>query len=180
MMSLDIPEGADSPEITQKLSSFKISDGDRIRLFPIVPYNQNAVYVEGHVVRPGKYSYRPDMRVTDVISSYKDLLPEPAAQYAEIIRLNAPDFRSDEASAFALMTLHRPSNVDSPATLQALLQSVEEIADCIPVVFPVHPRTQLRIEALSLHYSRKVDRGGVFCESETYIGQRQNFVIPRH
>jgi hypothetical protein len=32
------------------------------------------------------------MRVTDVITSYKDLLPEPAGQYAEIIRLNAPDF----------------------------------------------------------------------------------------
>ncbi len=92
MMSLDIPEGADSSEIAQKLSSFEIHDGDRIRLFPIAPYNQNAVYVEGHVVRPGKYSYRPDMRVTDVISSYKDLLPEPAARYAEIIRLNAPDF----------------------------------------------------------------------------------------
>ena len=30
--------------------------------------------------------------MTDVVTSYKDLLPEPAAQYAEIIRLNAPDF----------------------------------------------------------------------------------------
>ena len=56
--------------------------------------------------------------------------------------------RSDEALPFGLMTLHRPSNVDSPATLQYLLQSAEEIADRIPVVFPVHPRTRLRIEAL--------------------------------
>jgi protein involved in polysaccharide export with SLBB domain len=92
MMSLDIPDGADSSEVTQKLSSFEIHDGDRIRLFPIAPYNQNAVYLEGHVLRPGRYSYRADMHVTDVISSYKDLLPEPATQYAEIIRLNAPDF----------------------------------------------------------------------------------------
>jgi UDP-N-acetylglucosamine 2-epimerase (non-hydrolysing) len=67
-----------------------------------------------------------------------------ASSIGEILGLG----RSDEASPFALMTLHRPSNVDSPATLQALLQSVEEIADSIPVVFPVHPRTQLRIEAL--------------------------------
>ena len=50
------------------------------------------MYLEGHVVRPGRYSYRADMRVTDVIASYKELLPEPATQYAEIIRLNAPDF----------------------------------------------------------------------------------------
>ncbi len=110
MMSLDIPEGADSPEITQKLSSFKISDGDRIRLFPIAPYSQNAVYVEGHVVRPGKYSYRPDMRVTDVISSYKDLLPEPAAQYAEIIRLNAPDFHPSVEGFDLAQALADPSH----------------------------------------------------------------------
>jgi polysaccharide biosynthesis/export protein len=110
MMSLDIPEGADSSEITQKLSSFKIYDGDRIRLFPIAPYNQNAVYVEGHVVRPGKYSYRPDMRVTDVISSYKDLLPEPAAQYAEIIRLNPPDFRPSVEGFDLAQALADPSH----------------------------------------------------------------------
>jgi polysaccharide biosynthesis/export protein len=92
MMSLNVPDGADSSEATQKLASFEVRDGDRVRLFPIAPYNQNAIFLEGHVIRPGRYSYRADMRVTDVISSYKDLLPEPAAQYAEIIRLNAPDF----------------------------------------------------------------------------------------
>ncbi len=79
-------------EVTKKLEAFEIHDGDRIRVFPIAPYNQDAVYLEGHVVRPGRYSYRPNMKVTDVIGSYKDLLPEPANQYAEIIRLNAPDF----------------------------------------------------------------------------------------
>jgi polysaccharide export outer membrane protein len=92
MMGLDIPEVDSDSEITKKLEAFEIHDGDRIRVFPIAPYNQDAVYVEGHVIRPGRYSYRQGMRVTDVIMSYKDLLPEPAAQYAEIIRLNAPDF----------------------------------------------------------------------------------------
>ena len=93
MLSLDIPEASDDAEVTKKLESFEIHDGDQIRIFPIAAYNQDAVYVEGHVVRPGKYSYRENMRVTDVISSYKDLLPEPSTQYAEIIRLNEPDFR---------------------------------------------------------------------------------------
>jgi len=91
MISLDIPEGLDASEVAEKLSSFKIHDGDRIRLFPIAAYNQNAVYLEGHVIRPGRYSYRDNMKVTDIISSYKDLLPQPA-QYAEIIRLKSPDF----------------------------------------------------------------------------------------
>ena len=78
-------------EITKKLKAFEIQDGDQIRVFPIAQGNEDAVYLEGHVIRPGRYSYRPDMRVTDMISSFKDLLPEPATEYAEIIRLNAPD-----------------------------------------------------------------------------------------
>jgi len=92
MLSLDIPETENAAEVTKKIEAFEIQDGDRIRIFPIAPYNQDAIFIEGHVVRPGRYSYRAGMRVTDVLSSYKDLLPEPAAQYAEIIRLNAPDF----------------------------------------------------------------------------------------
>jgi polysaccharide biosynthesis/export protein len=92
MLSFDLPEVDSDSTVTRKLESFAIQDGDRIRVFPIAPYNQDAVYLEGHVTRPGRYSYHANMKVTDVIASYKDLLPEPASQYAEIIRLNAPDF----------------------------------------------------------------------------------------
>lgn len=93
MLSLDIPASDDDAAATQKLNSFQIQDGDRIRVFPISQGNEDAVYLEGHVIRPGRYSYHDDMRVTDLIPSFKDLLPEPSTQYAEIIRLNAPDFR---------------------------------------------------------------------------------------
>ena len=92
MLSFDLPEVDSNSEVTKKLQAFDIQDGDRIRVFPIAPYNQDIVYLEGHVIRPGRYSYKLNMKVTDVIASYKDLLPEPANQYAEIIRLNAPDF----------------------------------------------------------------------------------------
>src|SRR6202522_3358676 len=92
MLSLDIPDAGDSAEVTKKLEAFEIKDGDRIRIFPIASYNQDAIYLDGHVLRPGRYSYRENMRVTDVIATYKDLLPEPSMNYAEIIRLNAPDF----------------------------------------------------------------------------------------
>jgi protein involved in polysaccharide export with SLBB domain len=93
MISLTIPQQDDGTQLAEQLSSFPVHDGDQVRIFPIAPYNQNAVYLEGHVSRPGKYSYHEGMHVTDLLSSYKDLLPEPATQYAEIIRLNAPDFR---------------------------------------------------------------------------------------
>lgn len=93
MLSVDVAPDADPSSITKQLDAFQIQDGDKIRIFPIAPYNQDTVYLEGHVLRPGRYSYHQGMRVTDLISSYKELLPEPAAQYAEIIRLHAPDFR---------------------------------------------------------------------------------------
>ena len=93
MLSLDIPGEDGSSEITGKLNSFAVQDGDKIRIFPIAPYNQDAVYLEGHVIRPGQYSFHAGMRITDLVPSYKDLLPEPATQYGEIIRLSQPDYR---------------------------------------------------------------------------------------
>lgn len=46
---------------------------------------------------------------------------------------------------YALLTLHRPSNVDDPATLASLLNVINSIAERVPVLFPVHPRTQARL-----------------------------------
>jgi UDP-N-acetylglucosamine 2-epimerase (non-hydrolysing) len=46
---------------------------------------------------------------------------------------------------FAVLTLHRPSNVDSLEHLDRLLLAIDEIAAQIPVIFPVHPRTSQRI-----------------------------------
>ena len=48
---------------------------------------------------------------------------------------------------YALVTLHRPSNVDDPAKLQELLAMLECLAERIPVVFPAHPRTRNMMNA---------------------------------
>lgn len=109
MLSLNVPEGDGSAAITKALESFQIRDGDSIRVFPIAPYNQDAIYLEGHVLRPGQYSYHAGMRITDLISSYKDLLPEPALKYAEIIRLNAPDFHPSVESFSLADALAHPN-----------------------------------------------------------------------
>ena len=47
---------------------------------------------------------------------------------------------------FAMLTLHRPSNVDDPGTLRAVLGAMREISRRLPVAFAVHPRTRARIE----------------------------------
>jgi protein involved in polysaccharide export with SLBB domain len=92
MLTLDLSATADSKEVDKQLQAFKVRDGDQVHIFPIAAYNEDAIYLQGHVLRPGRYSYKQGMKVTDLISSYGDLLPEPAPHYAEIIRLNPPDF----------------------------------------------------------------------------------------
>ncbi len=51
---------------------------------------------------------------------------------------------------YAVLTLHRPSNVDDPATFRGILDAVNAVAHDMPVVFPVHPRTRQRIAQFGL------------------------------
>jgi len=93
MVSLSVSDAAGANDAQKQLESFAVQDKDIIRLFPIASYNQEAVYLEGHVLRPGRYAYREGMKFSDVVTSYSDLMPEPAEKYAEIIHLNPPDYR---------------------------------------------------------------------------------------
>lgn len=52
--------------------------------------------------------------------------------------------------AYAVLTLHRPSNVDVLETFRSILSAVATIAADLPVVFPVHPRTQARVKEFGL------------------------------
>lgn len=52
---------------------------------------------------------------------------------------------------FAVMTLHRPSNVDESRSLQRLLGALVELAAEAPIVFPVHPRTMARLKEFGVH-----------------------------
>src|SRR5437879_3437822 len=92
MLTLDLLPAGDADSIKKQRDAFKINDGDEVHIFPIAPYNEDAIYIQGHVQRPGRYSYKLGMNLSDLIGSYKDLLPEPAPHYAEIVRLNPPDF----------------------------------------------------------------------------------------
>jgi UDP-N-acetylglucosamine 2-epimerase (non-hydrolysing) len=69
----------------------------------------------------------------------------PAAQ-----RLDMPSKLGLTGRAFALATLHRPSNVDDFARLAVILEALHRIAREMPVVFPIHPRTRARIRDASL------------------------------
>ena len=54
------------------------------------------------------------------------------------------------ANHYAVVTLHRPSNVDQPSPLTAILEALIDLAAQIPVVFPIHPRTKKNLERFGL------------------------------
>ncbi len=69
----------------------------------------------------------------------------PAARqlhYERVLSLNG--------DGFALWTMHRPSNVDDFDQLSKWLATMQKIAERLPVVFPVHPRTRARLEAAGI------------------------------
>jgi len=55
-----------------------------------------------------------------------------------------------EDKRYAVLTLHRPSNVDRPDTFGDILRAVRVVATQMPVVFPVHPRTRSRLQEFGL------------------------------
>ena len=109
MLTLNLSPDSNSTAVAERLSSFKVRDGDQIHIFPIASYNEQAIYLQGHVLRPGRYSYHDGMRLTDLLASYHDLLPEPAGHYAEIVRLNPPDFRPSVESFDLAAALANPA-----------------------------------------------------------------------
>ncbi|HXJ03602.1 MAG TPA: SLBB domain-containing protein [Candidatus Acidoferrum sp.] len=110
MLALDLSPTEDADSAKKKLDAFKVNDGDEIHIFPIAPYNEDAIYLQGHVLRPGRYSYKHGMSLSDLIGSYKDLLPEPAPHYAEIVRLNPPDFHPSVESFDLTAALANPAS----------------------------------------------------------------------
>jgi UDP-N-acetylglucosamine 2-epimerase (non-hydrolysing) len=68
-----------------------------------------------------------------------------------LLPLAAQKNRNGFPKDYALVTLHRPSNVDDSDALKGLLTSLMEINENLPVVFPAHPRTRKRIVEFGLN-----------------------------
>ena len=91
-LSVRVPDGAQESDAA--LRAFHVQDGDNVTVAPILPYDNEVVYLDGHVFRPGPHAWHEGMTVNDLLRSYKDVMPEPAS-YAEVIRLDPPDLRPE-------------------------------------------------------------------------------------
>ncbi|WP_242335966.1 MULTISPECIES: non-hydrolyzing UDP-N-acetylglucosamine 2-epimerase [Anaeromyxobacter] len=73
------------------------------------------------------------------------------------------------AGDYAVLTLHRPSNVDDPEVLRGIFDALEEVQRRLPVVFPVHPRTRARLQEFGLGGRVEALRGLHLCEPLGYL-----------
>lgn len=58
--------------------------------------------------------------------------------------------RYTELADYALVTIHRPSNVDAPEMLTGIIEALAQISNVLPVIFPIHPRTQKKLQEFGL------------------------------
>ena len=70
---------------------------------------------------------------------------------------------------YAVMTLHRPSNVDDTGTLSRIISAVVEIQQQMPVVFPVHPRTRKGLMSETIRSKVDSAKGLILLEPQGYL-----------
>jgi UDP-N-acetylglucosamine 2-epimerase (non-hydrolysing) len=87
-------------------------------------------------VDPGKIFFVGNLMIDSLMRAMEN---SPASSLRSELGLNAQDY--------AVLTLHRPSNVDDQDQLTRTLDAIAQVAQRIPVVFPAHPRTARNIEA---------------------------------
>ena len=80
---------------------------------------------------------------------------------------------------YALVTLHRPSNVDDPVVLNNILKMLSKMSGSIQVLFPIHPRTRQRITdfRLGLSASNKLKLMETICYPDIFALQREASVV---
>ncbi|GAB4369640.1 MAG: SLBB domain-containing protein [Deltaproteobacteria bacterium] len=138
----------DAEELEKDGAAFDLSDGDIVRVLPIVLADINTVTLEGNVVRPGKYELKPGMTVGSLLPDELSFLPETWFDYALLTRLVPPEMRKETI----------------PVNLRAIVLEKKREADVALKPFDrltVFPRAAFR-DAPKVTVSGEVRRPGTF------------------
>ena len=88
----------------------------------------------------------PDVRIRLV----GNLMIDSLRSHLERAKVSGAIERLGISPPWGLITLHRPANVDDPVRLGEILSALAVISESVPLLFPVHPRTRARFEAIRL------------------------------
>ena len=129
------------PEEINRLLTDQLSD----LLFTSEPCARDNLLREGH----------PESKLHHVGNVMIDSLRRQLSDAIPVARIVAKSDRPDFLQCgrgHALLTLHRPSNVDDPTRLCSLIETIVALSADLPVIFPVHPRTRAMLKKFNLEH----------------------------
>jgi UDP-N-acetylglucosamine 2-epimerase (non-hydrolysing) len=103
-----------------------------------------------NLAREGIGAERAEFVGNLMIDSLHAALAKAVDPAATLQREGADAALARDPAGFGVVTMHRPSNVDDPASLGALLDILGQVGARLPLVWPIHPRTRANIERLGL------------------------------
>lgn len=122
----------DMPEEINRIETDKISD----YLFPPTEKSKSILINEGYV-----NVYVTGNTIVDAVYQNKDFI-------------NVKDKLKEQYNKYAVLTLHRPSNVDNPEHFQNILNKLSRIE--LPIIWPIHPRAKKNIASLKVSENIKI------------------------
>ena len=130
---------------------------DRLSDWLYTPSRDGDENLLGEGTRPETIRFVGNVMIDTLVRLLPATNPEPLMRRFHILNGSGP-------RPFALVTLHRPSNVDDESMLRRLIATLSRIGAQMPVVFPVHPRTRARLTDADLNVP-----GLSFSEPLTYL-----------
>jgi UDP-N-acetylglucosamine 2-epimerase (non-hydrolysing) len=113
----------------------------------------------GNLAREGIPGERVHFVGNLMIDSLLSALPK-AVGVAELLRQEGVAVNGSVAK-FAAVTLHRPSNVDDPESLDNVLTILEDVAARLPLIWPIHPRTKAKVDEFG--FADRLTAPGIVC-----------------
>jgi UDP-N-acetylglucosamine 2-epimerase (non-hydrolysing) len=139
------------PEEINRVLTDQISD----LLFTTEKEAEKNLVAEG--IDPRRVIFAGNVMIDTLLNNLKNAMP-----FSEVLKkYGASQVEQIEEKNYALLTMHRPSNVDDKKVLTRVLETIVEISQKLPVIFPVHPRTEKMIEKFGL--IEKLKSGNITC-----------------
>lgn len=142
----------------------KITDSISDLLF--TPSLDGNKWLLGEGVHPDKIHFVGNIMIDSLVKVLESISSDAEARLLNQHRL--------VKNKYALITLHRPSNVDEESSLRAIFSVLSEISAEIPVVFPMHPRTRGKMSLYGINPAG----GGVLLLDP--LGYRQFLMLMRN